>query len=302
MGWAEESRAFRATAPSSAGLRRLAAVIGEAIEVVGPLVGGTSASLHELCTPTRRLVLKRFAFADAPPLEWERLHVAHTVAVPTPEPVALDEHGSWFGAPALVVSYIPGSTMHPPQADALGRLLALIHATPVPSPVPGVLLRLPRWVTATPAVELPGGFIDAIERLRRAPQSLDTVISHCDFHPGNVLVDGCGAITGVVDWGNLRVAPRGFDVGQTRCDLAIDPGGDAPDVFLRAYEAASGTTVDGLAAWEVLAAARAFEGADAWVDSWVGAGLEMTAERIRDRAKAFGAAALGSGGPVASQP
>ena len=291
MTWIDGSRRLRASALAEDGLRRLAGALGESVEPRRPLHGGVSSSVYELETPTRRLVLKRFRFDDAAPLEWERLHLARDVAVRTPEPVLLDAEGQWFGVPALVTTYLDGVSMYPPEPEVLGRLLATIHATPLPEPVPAVMLRAALWAVWEARVPLPAGVVEAIGELKAIAGREPVVFSHCDFHPGNVLVSG-GDVTGVVDWANARAAPAGLDVALCRCDLAIEPGGDGPDRFLSSYEHASGRTVARRPLWDLLAAARAIENGDGWVDAWTDTGVEMTAARIRERAVAFAERAL----------
>lgn len=286
---------MRASPLSADGVARLAAALGEPVEPVAPLHGGVSSSVYQLATPTRRLVLKRFRFADAAPLEWERLHVARAVAVPTPEPLVLDAEGAWFGVPALVVIYLEGESMYPPQAETLGSLLAVIHGTPPFDPPPASLARPALWQMWEPPAsvgEFPAGVVAAIRDLQAIAPSLPAVVSHCDFHPGNVIVSDDGAVTGVVDWSNMRITPAGFDVGLARCDLAIEPGGDAPEVFLAAYQAARGEVLDHLPLWDALGAARALEHGHGWVEAWTDTGVPMTAERIRERVTTFAEAAV----------
>jgi Ser/Thr protein kinase RdoA (MazF antagonist) len=45
-------------------------------------------------------------------------------------------------------------------------------------------------------------------------------LTHMDFHPGNVLVDG-GRVTGVVDWDGSCRGDRHFDLVTLRFDLAL---------------------------------------------------------------------------------
>ena len=291
-GWWEQTQSLRSSSLAPEGVERLETVIGEAITETATLHGGISASVCRVSTATRAFVLKRFVAPEIAAFEYERLQIATAVAVPTPEPVALDRDGEWFGAPALLVTYLPGRTLHPPDARALGRVLATIHATPVPNPVPAVLARPPLWARWEKGCDLPAGLEDAILELKRVAPGEPQVLAHCDFHPGNVLGDGAGTVIGVVDWANLRATPRGFDVGLTRCDLALDPGGDAPAVFLETYVQFAGTRVDHLPLWDALAASRAIEHGDRWVESWTAAGLEMTAELLRSRALAFASEAL----------
>ncbi|MGI8793849.1 MAG: phosphotransferase family protein [Acidimicrobiales bacterium] len=136
------------------------------------------------------------------------------------------------------------------------RALAAIHTTAIASP-PSVLLRPPFSSTFAPQRAMPAGIPLALERVAAIAPAEQVVFSHADFHPGNVIVGSeLGAVVGVIDWSNARMAPRGFDVGLARSDLAINPGGDAPDRFLEAYESASGLAVGHLGLWDALAAAR----------------------------------------------
>lgn len=292
VSWLDQSRALRASVPSPDGVARLSAALGEPVELVGPLHGGVACSVHELVTPSRRLVMKRFSAYDddTPPpaweLEWERLHLAAAAPVPTPAPVAYDPDGAWFGRPALVMAHLPGRVVYPPAVEALAATLAALHRTVVPDPVPAVLRRPGLWTYWEQTEPCPDGVLDAIASLSSSVGREQLVFSHCDFHPGNVLVDG-GLVTGVVDWSGARFAPRGFDVGLMRCDLAVEPGGDAPARFLAAYEDASGVPVADLAAWDAFAAARAIEHGGGWVDAWTDTDVAMSAEQIHERATTF---------------
>jgi aminoglycoside phosphotransferase (APT) family kinase protein len=293
--WEEASRALRATTPDDAGAARLAAVLGEPVEVVGPLHGGVASSTHELRTPTRRLVLKRFVDDEEPPeawaLEWTRLGIARHAPVPTPEPIAYDPDGTWFGRPALLMSHLPGAVVYPPAIEALACTLAALHTTVVGAPTPEALHRPGYYAYWKQTAPVPDGVLDALATLLDVAPTLPTVLCHSDYHPGNVLVTD-GEVTGVVDWSSARFAPRGFDVGLMRCDLAIEPGGDAPARFLAAYEAAAGVSVEHLHLFDAFGAARAIDQGSGWVDAWTDAGIPMTVEQIHDRAWAFGEAAL----------
>jgi hypothetical protein len=52
---------------------------------------------------------------------------------------------------------------------------------------------------------------------------------HLDFHPGNVLVDGSGAVTGIIDWDGAARGDRRFDLVTLR--FAIPP--DQPALAAR---------------------------------------------------------------------
>jgi hypothetical protein len=59
---------------------------------------------------------------------------------------------------------------------------------------------------------------------------------HLDLHPGNVLVDRTGAVTGVVDWDGAARGDHRFALVTLRFDLAV-PGVDARDRSARSAAA-----------------------------------------------------------------
>src|SRR5262249_16784589 len=151
------------------------------------------------------------------PLEWDRLGFGQrVVGVPVPEPVALDADGRWFGAPALVMSRLPGQADVSP-ADLAGWLrqlapvLAAIHTTETAGAA-GPLLGEPplgHWgigdwerlrIKPSPLVDC---CIAAIRGHRLSPDSAPVLV-HGDFHPGNILWNQ-GTLSGVVDWSAARL-------------------------------------------------------------------------------------------------
>ena len=49
---------------------------------------------------------------------------------------------------------------------------------------------------------------------------------HLDYHPGNVMVDGAGAM--VIDWTNAGLGPAGLDVAMTWMLMATSDVDDVP--------------------------------------------------------------------------
>ncbi len=143
-----------------------------------------------------RYVVKRYdADDETAPREWERLSFAQRVPVPVPEPVALDAEGSWFGTPALVMRRLPGrADVQPADVDAWLRELALALVTIHDTSLAGAedaLLKAPHAETWEPPAglrtsALSDRVVGAIEQyLPRA--TWEPVLTHGDFHPGNVL-------------------------------------------------------------------------------------------------------------------
>jgi Ser/Thr protein kinase RdoA (MazF antagonist) len=321
IDWAERRRHVTSL-PSPDGLLRLAkALDADDVSVVRRLGGGVVAATHLLRVDRHdgtheHVVLKRFpgdAISAKAADEHARLACAIHAGVPTPVPLALDAEGEWFGVAALVMSALPGEpVLHPVHPDRWLRLLAetlvTIHATTVNQPTPSVLTA-PATVDTwqpwhEPADERDRATAHAIVALRRSLPELPRVFSHCDYHPGNVLFvedadeahDAPGSsrleMTGVVDWAFSLLLPRHADVAQCRSDLALHPGGDAPDAFLAHYEAAYGTRLEGLAAWDVLRGDHMRKFGPQWVEAFAESGVSITAEHITATAEHFVDAAL----------
>lgn len=68
--------------------------------------------------------------------------------------------------------------------------------------------------------------------------ALPRQLAHNDFHPWNVLVDGSGAISGVLDFGDVVRTPRVCDVGVALGYLIPDdgPGAAVREAFVAGFE------------------------------------------------------------------
>ena len=146
----------RVTDPEPDGLAAMTAALGPDVQVanVQRLVGGVMAvHLIELTDGASRrvVVLKRFPpGVGSPENEWDALCFAHSAELPSPAPLLYDR-GTWFGAPAIVMSALSGSPCLDPTlahlerwTAALADVLATIHATVVDA-VPVSMRRLGIW-------------------------------------------------------------------------------------------------------------------------------------------------------------
>ena len=244
----------------------------------------------------QQLILKRYPIGDETPrLEWERLGCAARVALPTPQRIAVDPDGAWFGTPALLMSALSGQVeMRPRDVDAwtreLARALAAIHRTDLGDAIPPVLRRPHLWTRwQLWDVEVDARIASAtaaIQRLQREASREPEVFCHDDFHPGNVLFED-GSVSGVVDWSGARLAPAAADVAYCRADLAIAPGADAPNQFLAHYQAASGEPLERLALWDVLAGMHALQWSPGWLQSFADVGVIRRADEVRAAVERF---------------
>ena len=245
---------------------------------------------------TPRLIVKRYRGGDTTAaLEWERLCFAQRVDLPVPEPVALDQRGEWFGAPALVMTRLHGrADVTPGNADAwlrqLAHALAVIHDTDT-SGAAGALRE-------TPYVESPGvttrprrpshlveRSLEAIDRL--LPRIVwEPVFTHGDLHPGNVIWTR-GKLSGVVDWSGARIGSRWYEVAYCRADVALLLGVDAADRLTRHYVTMSGHEPVDLALFDLICGLRAREAGARWLNAYREQGRTDTARQFSSRATAY---------------
>ena len=149
------------SASSRDGLSRLGHHLGvDAPHVVGRLRGGAACDVFRLDLDrgggTESVVLKTFPadMAVSAGFEWAALKTAALAPIPTPEPVAFDQGGAWFGTPSIVMSRLPGSPVWEPADVAewtrqLASTLAGLHATPARR-VPESMTRPAIWDRWTP--------------------------------------------------------------------------------------------------------------------------------------------------------
>lgn len=133
---------------------------------------------------------------------------------------------SWLeGEPA-------GSRLEP---RAAGRMLARLSAAlePVDHPAGDRVLgwdlrRVPELAALTDEPLLRDAIARFAAEVSPALDALPRGLRHNDFHPGNVLLDDSGAISGVIDFGDVVRTARVCDLGVTLCYLIpADGPGDA---------------------------------------------------------------------------
>jgi aminoglycoside phosphotransferase (APT) family kinase protein len=236
------------------------------------LEGGTSSAVHALDVHDgegrrRELVLRRFVRLDwlaeepdAALREATALRLLDGRGLPTPRLMAVDPDGAAAGAPAILMTRLPGRFVwDPPVVDEFLRALAAplpaIHATAIPTGVSvppyshyGLQMHRPPMWASRPEV-----WLRAIELLEGPRPEGDRLFIHRDYHPGNVLWRA-GRVTGLVDWVNASIGSPWADVGHCRVNLASGLGQEAADRFLEIYRTASGRRDDYHPYWDISAA------------------------------------------------
>jgi aminoglycoside phosphotransferase (APT) family kinase protein len=180
-----------------------------------------------------------------------------------------DLAGRWSECPTTLISWLDGQAdITPTDPDAwarqLGHTLASVHA------VPGDRL------SALPSVfDQRGGSRDVLEG-PTAPRiqsdwsqitASSEVLTHCDYWSGNVVWRD-GVLAGIVDWSGAARCPRGYDVGWCRLDLYLLFDDRLADVFLVAYEHATGHQLGDLGLWDAWALARSHDIVGTWAANY----------------------------------
>ncbi|WP_322785087.1 aminoglycoside phosphotransferase family protein [Streptomyces profundus] len=231
---------------------------GERVTEVVALHGGWTSQMRRLTVTGpggsgREVVLRSFVTPffrrHAPGLlgrEHQVLGQLMDTSIPAPQPLAVDPDGAHCAAPSLLMSLLPGR-IRLADADVSGRVVALaellrsVHRLPADGP--GRPRPYQAW-TSPERVRVPAGtarpalWRAAIAAIDRPPPPFEGRFLHRDFHPGNVLFDDAGRITGVVDWVETSFGPADLDVAHCATALALLHGPDVglsfPDHYLTA--------------------------------------------------------------------
>jgi aminoglycoside phosphotransferase (APT) family kinase protein len=275
----EDAQLLRARPPIEA-LRWCASSIAPDARVVAvsPLAGGTSSAVHAVDVADRRghaheLVLRRFVRSDwlaeepgAPRREAAALEAVARAGLPAPRLVAVDADGSEAGAPAILMTRLPGAIdWRPSELDPYLRRLAVmlpvVHSIEPPTagipPYEPYALELrppPAWARRP---ELWGR---AFEIFNGPRPSAERRFIHRDYHPGNVLWRE-GELSGIVDWVNASLGSPLADVGYCRMNLAGAIGLEAADRLLEFYLAIAGVE-EYDPYWDIVAALGGFDEED----------------------------------------
>jgi aminoglycoside phosphotransferase len=274
------------------------AVPGASVAWVRPLRGGTHRALFEVELSGGVRVVVRGYGADAAAARYEGdvLRWLERVGVAAPRVLA-------EGDAALAITRVRGEPVYMPRdvaawAEGLAHALAGLHRTPLDG---AAFLRDHRRSLAEYLAEGPpeedrvhpdcARLWDALRRLYPRLTRVKLALMHGDYFAGNVLW-WRGRVSGVVDWDDAGFAEPGNDVGNCRAELAMHPGGEAPDIFLRAYERERGPLAD-RPFWDLLGAQWLFPDPERYFEPLREMGARGLSEQVmRDRLHGFVEAAL----------
>lgn len=172
---------------------------------------------------------------------------------PVPEVLAVEPAPHVLGRPFLVMRWADGQVRSWNRADlgTLARLLSDLHRlawqplhVDAGSVAPSATDPLDDWQDHLESFGV-RSIESCVRWARRSAPTIDPqpAIVHLDFHTGNVLVGSDGSAT-VVDWTQVGVADRRFDVAWTELLLSMALGSDAAARFRTAYELEVGALDD----------------------------------------------------------
>lgn len=306
--WLDHDR-HRRSRPSPEGLAKLAQALGDdAPVVVRRLGGGLGSATHLLQAGDRRLVLKRYPpGSDVPALEWQGLAFAQDAKIKAPAPLALDQEGSWFGSPALLMEAAPGHADVAPRdrrafVEDVASTMAAIHAADATG-ASDALLRPHSVDSWEPPDEIPDGLLSGplarrvIDALKESLADADRgsiVVNHGDLHPGNVLWHR-HRLTAVVDWSGTRLGPRWWEVAYFRMEAAVLTDVRVADLLLREYERIVGCDSPDQAIWDLLCLYNGHQWGHLWLLGYQEQGRrDLTPEVMKRRLTRLATRALAS--------
>lgn len=248
--------------------------------------GGTMAGTHEWVLRT-----------DAPSAvevsrtreeEFRLLRVAAAAGLPVPKPLWVCTDPAIVDRPFYIMERVSGTAdgrtlVHSDWTPAqrriivarLGRDLARLHAVDPAIPElsflepfegPPALRRVTQYRAYLDALPDPQPVLEwGLRWLElNAPATGESVLCHCDFRTGNIMIDG-DRVTGILDWEFADYSSPVEDLGWfcARCWRFGADGFEAGGIgekedFVTAYEQDSGRTIDRdeLTYWQIMAEAR----------------------------------------------
>lgn len=211
--------------------------------------------------------------------EFRLLQALYAAGIAVPKPHFVDQAGTIFPTPALVIDYIEGEALFAPHdlPDFLRQVaaqLVQIHQLPathsaltfLPQPTPGFG---PRPATLDESLQ-EGRIRATLERSWSLATQPQPVLLHGDFWPGNLLWHD-GRLVAVIDWEDAALGDPLRDLANSRLELLWAFDQHAMSEFTAYYCAANALDLTNLPYWDLCAALRPAGKLGAW-------GLEPTTE------------------------
>ena len=208
---------------------------------------------------------------------------------------------TYFGVPALVLTYIPGASRYQPDDRKVwtGDLARAAHWVHAVTPERFDLSAL----TAFGREEVRASLAARADEVATSPQELvhdvyaalrahiDRVewpalrLVHDDFWPGNT-VWYRGRLAAVIDWGNAQLGDPRTDVAQCQLELAFTVDLATADQFVAAYEALAGPLPQ-LWYFALYRGLTALISIDHWLVGYEDAGLKLDPVEVHESLDAY---------------
>ncbi|MEO8457137.1 MAG: phosphotransferase [Chloroflexota bacterium] len=281
---------------------------GGRVTKIERLRGGISAYMHALTIEggdgTRtKVTVRRLRGHDAAEEPWGIeyeygvLQIVERAGLSAPRPLYLDAAGKHFGAPALVLTFLPGKTNIAPKdaaswTDALASMLVKVHAiTPEAADLSMLKQQDSRSRIEDIAAENRGdpyvGEVVAVLRARcDSIEPLPPTLVHNDYWAGNVLWNR-GSLTGIIDWTHARIGDPRNDVSECRSALTFDHDEAVANAFLTAYERHSGRTLPDMWFFDLLRGATAYMYHESYLEGTIDLGIHLDEATVKRQLAAF---------------
>ncbi|MEU4774089.1 aminoglycoside phosphotransferase family protein [Micromonospora sp. NPDC023644] len=211
-------------------------------------------------------------------------------SIPVPRSIALDPSGDTAGAPAHLMSWLPGRLCLTSAADdvlaALAQVLVDIHQF---DPGPDRPREYQSWATPGKRVMPPWArrgqlWSQAFALLEQPAPAYAGTFLHRDFHLGNLLWSQ-GRVSGVVDWVETSWGPANLDVAHAATYLAMLHGVEAGVRFTNVYRRRAGGRhdEDEFRYWNVMDIVGYLPDPAKVVQPWRDSGLDISDDLARSR-------------------
>jgi len=212
--------------------------------------------------------------------EFRILQLTRSLGLATQTPYYLDQSGTIFSTPYLVVEYVEGQPEFAPARVAeftlqLATHLARIHSADWSSLDGSFLAQQTKGFVDTFGVRpvhvdtsLDEGRIrDTLESVWPPPQRNASVLLHGDYWPGNILGRD-GQLVAVIDWEDAALGDPLTDLAISRLDILWIFGIDALNAFMEHYRSLIAIDYTNLPFWDLYAALRLVRLAGANLTEW----------------------------------
>jgi aminoglycoside phosphotransferase (APT) family kinase protein len=200
--------------------------------------------------------------------EFKVLQLTKSLGLATPAPNYLDQSGTIFPTPYLVIEYIDGKPEFSPNPGAdfifqFAKHLAKIHGADCSNRDISFLPRqenkcaeLSRKSLVNLDESLDDGRIRAaLEEILSLPQRNASALLHGDYWPGNILWRD-DTLVAVIDWEDAKLGDPLIDFAISRLDILTIFGLDAMQSFTHHYQSLMDIDYTDLPYWDLCAALR----------------------------------------------